>query len=47
MGSFNENTVEQVALEWFTKLGYTTLHSPRVVPPGARIFLAASCCSAA
>ncbi len=37
MSAFNENTVELAALEYFSELGYRTLHGPDIAPgePGA------------
>ena len=37
MNTFNENTVELAALEYFAELGYRTLHGPDIAPgePGA------------
>lgn len=37
MSAFNENTVEVAALEYFSELGYRTLHGPDIAPgePGA------------
>ena len=37
MSTFNENTVELAALEYFAELGYGTLHGPDIAPgePGA------------
>jgi len=32
MGKLTESTVEQAALEWFKKLGYTILHGPNIAP---------------
>ncbi|GAB3212566.1 type I restriction endonuclease subunit R [Marinactinospora endophytica] len=32
MSAFNENTVELAALEYFSELGYRTLHGPNIAP---------------